>query len=193
MALVLNTKPKIAPKATSNAGNRAVSAASEYRDIALKLETLKTELTLARVELLDVVVGERDKKMKTGENGSSIKIPTLDGNKVQVIFQERFRGLDVANVPALQGAFGSEYSLLCESKTAVKLAKGATLLSIEKALGKQAFAKVLALLDVTETVVPRKGAFDNIARLYAEGEDEKAADLTMFVDATVSSPQVRAK
>ena len=160
------------------------------------MDALKARLAIARDELLDVVNSERDKMLRKGEPGTSIKIPTLDGNRVMVVYQERFRGLDAENVPALKGAFGTEYDLLCEVSTKIGLRKGATLKSLETTIGKAAFAKLQGLLDVSESVAPRKGAFDQIARLFAEGtkkSKEKAEDLTQFVDATVSSPQVRAK
>jgi hypothetical protein len=198
MALKLNlkksAKSNVLPVATS-AGNLAVQAASDYRAIALEADDVSARLKVSRETLMSVVGPERDKELAKGNADTSIKIPTLDGNRVMVVYQERFRGLDITNVAPLKNAFGSNYALFCEETQGLKLKTNSSVAGLEAVIGKAAMKKLLAsgLITQTEAVKPRKGAFESIARLYVGGETETAEDLTMFVDACNSQPQVRAK
>jgi hypothetical protein len=121
-----------------------------------------------------------------------VAIPTADGNKVSVIYQERYKAIGSDNIPVLKEAFGSDYSLFVEEVQTVALNKGVSLATLREACGPRANA-VLALFTVTEEVVPRMGAFGHIANLYKNKQTEVAEDLTAFVDACISSPQVRCK
>jgi hypothetical protein len=141
---------------------------------------------------MDIVGSIREDALRSGKV-ENVKIPTHDGNKVQVIYQERFRGLDAENVPALKSAFGADYAVVCNENEKVGLRRGTTLSDIESTIGKAASKKLLAVLDVVEQVAPAKGAFKAIASLFKKGEEEKAEDLMMFVEACASSPSVRAK
>jgi hypothetical protein len=198
MALALNLKGKktsaVLP-ATKAAGNRAVKVATEYRKIALEKEDAEARLKVARESLMVVVTPERDKELIAGNAEGKIVIPTTDGNRVMVVYQERFRGLDTSNVEPLKEAFGANYALFCEETEGLALKKGATMAGLEALIGKAAVKKMVAagLLTTKEDVRPRKGAFESIARLHIAGETEAAEDLTMFVDACNSQPQVRAK
>jgi hypothetical protein len=196
MALKLSLKAattKTTPKTTAPvASSEAMAAATEYRNIALEMDRVKAELAVAREALMDIVGDVREDALRSGvvEN---VKIPTSDGNKVQVIYQERFSGLDAENVPALKGAFGKDYKVLVNESAKVGLRRGTTMEDIESAIGKAAAKKLLAVLDVTEQVSPAKGAYKAIANLFKKGDDEKAEDLLMFTTACAARPSVRAK
>ena len=195
MALKLSLKAAKTPAtkgAAPVADSAAMDAASEYRALALEMDRLKAELAVKREVLMDVVGSIREDALRGG-TVENLKIPTHDGNKVQVIYQERFRGLDAENIPALKGAFGKDYTVLCDESSKVGLRRGTKMADIEAAIGKAASKKLLAVMDVTEQVAPAKGAFAAIANLFKKGDDGKAEDLMMFVDATASQPQVRAK
>jgi len=197
MALKLNLKPattrSTVTPATTAAGNLAVQAATEYRNSALEFDRIKAELAVKREALMSVVGPERDKELRSGNADTSIKIPTLDGNRVMVVYQERFRGLSPDNKQPLQDAFGKEYLLLVDESESVGFRKDVDLATIEATIGKAAATKLMALLDVKEAVTPKKGAFEAVARYFAKGEKDLGEDLLTFVEACISEPQVRAK
>lgn len=192
LSLKAATKSSPAKAAAPVASSEAMAAATEYRNIALEMDRVKAELAVARDALMEIVGDVREDALRKGvvEN---VKIPTSDGAKVQVIYQERFSGLDAENKPALQGAFGSDYAVLVNESAKLGLRSGTTMADIEAAIGKAAAKKLLACLDVTEQVAPAKGAYKAIANLFKKGEDEKAEDLLMFTTACAARPSVRAK
>jgi hypothetical protein len=195
MALKLKMKTAATKTAAVKAtgGGLGTAEATAYRALALEMDELKTKMAVARDELMEVVAPERERKMKAGEEVSSVKVPTDDGNRVLVVYTEKFKHLDAENVDALKEAFGEDYALMCEEHEAVTFAKGTSLSAIESAIGSAAFKKLSALLNVRESVTPRKGASKLASRFYRDGETEKGDDALMFLDATLYSPQVRAK
>ena len=191
MALALKIAPK-APPVSDLTNAEITRRATEYRNLALRVEELGAELKLARDSLLEVVNLERDKSLRAGKAESSVKIPTSDGNRVLVVYQERYKELSDENVEPLREAFGTEYALLVDATENVDLVKGTDVATLKTALGK-AFRLLEPLLTVKTTVSPKKGAFEAIARFFKTGRVELATDLTTFVDACISQPQVRAK
>lgn len=188
-----STRSAVTPGTGGAAGNLAIQAATEYRAAALDFDTAKANLATKREGLMIIVEPEREKSLRNGTADTSLDIPTTDGNRVKVVFQERFRGIDPSNKAALLTAFGSEYSGLVGETQTVTFRRGTDLSAIENALGKGAMKKLLALLVVKEAVSPKKGAYENVAKLFAKGETDMAEDLLMFANACASSPQVRAK
>lgn len=193
MALTLALKPKTTTPVAAVPQDEAVKAASVYRELALEADELEAKLKIARATLLGIVTERRDAQMAGGLNESTVKIPTLDGNRVLVVYVEKYRALSDENVGALKDAFGKEYSLFCEESVDVSLRKETSLEDIEKAVGPKAYLAIQPYLTITKGVAPRKGAFANIASLFKKGASEMAGDLTQFVDACITSPQVRAK
>jgi len=159
---------------------------------ALRVEELEAEMKIARDSLLEVVNVERDKALRSGKTESSVKIPTTDGNRVLVVYQERYKKLSDENVEPLKSAFGAEYPLLVDENEDVSLTKGTDVETLKKVLGEH-FALLNPLLEVKKSVSPKKGAFEAIASYFKRGKVETATDLTTFVDACISQPQVRAK
>lgn len=192
LSLKAATKSTPAKAAAPVASSEAMEAATEYRTVALEMDRVKAELAVARDALMDIVGGIREDALRGG-TVENVKIPTTDGAKVQVIYQERFSGLDAENAPALKGAFGKDYKVLVNESAKVGLRRGTTLEDIEAAIGKAAAKKLMAVLDVTEQVSPAKGAYAAIANLFKKGDDEKAEDLLMFTTACAARPSVRAK
>jgi len=195
MALKLKIK-KAAPAGSARPSLETLTTeAARYRELAMEVDALSAEMKVLKVTLLEGATGERDRLLETGEAASSIRVPTGDGNRVLVIFSERYKALDEENIEVLKEAFGSDYSLLAEETTKLTATKGTTLDEIEGIIGKAAAKKLAAAGVLTEatTVTPRKGAPDAIAKLYKAGEAEKAGDLTEFYSATVYAPSVRAK
>lgn len=194
-ALRLVTPPKAA-KATKQAENTdgyAVQLASEYRAAYLKAEDIKATVEVKRAALLDHVGGMRDEDLRNGKCDNTVKVSTLDGERVLVMYQEKYRALDEQNIEPLKAAFGNAYELYVEETISVGLQPGTTLNAIEQIIGTDALEALLPLLSVTCGVKPRKGAFGHIAALYRKGDIDTAEDLSSFVDATVAEPSVRAK
>lgn len=195
MALKLALKPKTVTTAALSpvAEDVAVKAASEYRELALESDEIEAKMKVARATLLDIVVPRRDASLLKGSAETTVKIPTKDGNRVLVLFVEKYKALSDENIDPLKESFGKDYSLFVEESETVALRKDVDLVELEKAVGAKAMALLAPYLTVTKGVTPRKGAFENIASLYKKGETELAQDLTTFVDATIYSPTVRAK
>lgn len=193
MALKLALKPKTTVAAQPVPQDEAVKAATEYRALALESDEIEAKMKVARAALLEIVTERRDTELKAGKCDTTVKIPTTDGNRVLVVYQERFKALSDENIDPLKESFGKDYSLFVEESETVSLRKDVALDDLEKAIGAKAYQALLPYLTVTKGVSPRKGAFENIAQLYKKGEKELAEDLTTFVDATISQPQVRAK
>lgn len=170
----------------------ATAAATAYREAHIAMDNAKTKLATAKEELMKVVTGIRDTTLRAGKV-ENVKVATKDGSNVMVVYSEAYRGLTAENVPALMEALGDDYPVLCDETAKVALAKGTGLEAIEAAIGKAAMKKLMPLLDVTEQVVPRKGAYKAAANLFLKGEGEKAEDLLTLVEACASSPSVRAK
>jgi hypothetical protein len=192
MALKLNIKPTGKNTSQTFGPDEARQAATSYRDLTARIEELDTEAKILRAQLLEVVSVHRRAALEKGLADNSVAVPTIDGNKVTVIYQERYKPIGDDNIPVLQEAFGSDYSLFVEEQQSIELNKGVNLTTLRAACGKQADA-VLALFTVTNEVAPRKGAFGHIANLYKNGQSEVAENLLSFVDACISSPQVRCK
>ena len=193
LALKLKAATTKTPASVTKPAAAASPEASRYRDLALRMDELKTEMEIARDELLTIVNAERETKIRAGEEVTSIKVPTDDGNRVLVVYTEKFKQLDTENVEGLKEAFGAEYALLVAETEAVGFRDGTTTEAIGKTIGKAAMAKLTGLLTVKESVSPRKGASKEAARLFRQGEKGMGEDLMIFLDATLYSPQVRAK
>jgi hypothetical protein len=194
MALKLNLKAAAARSASvTKPAHTATAEATKYRDLAIRMDELKAELEVARDELLGIVDAEKDAKVRAGEEVTSIKVPTDDGNRVLVVYTEKFKHLDIENVGELKAAFGADYTLVVEEHETLTFNAGVSIAAIEKAIGKPALTKLTALLSVKESVTPRKGAVKECSRLFREGETEKGEDLLTLLEATLYSPQVRAK
>lgn len=194
MALKLALKPKTVTTITAPvAEDIAVKAATEYRELALEKDEVEAKMGIARATLLDIVTPRRDAMLVAGKADTTVKIPTKDGNRVLVLFTEKYKALSDENIDPLKESFGNDYSLFVEETETVALRKDIDLAQLEAALGGKGMALLAPYLTVTKGVVPRKGAFENIAALYKKGETELAQDLTTFVDATIYSPTVRAK
>jgi hypothetical protein len=186
---------KLTVKATSKSTSaptpaEASEVATKFRRESMELETVEAKVKLLRANLLEIMEDYRNDRLRNGVAETSVSIPTTDGNKVMVVYPEKFKVLSDENIPALQEAFGSNYSLYVEEIEELNLLEGVSVSSIRAAAGKNADA-VMALFDVKRTVKPRKGAFNNIAELFKSGKHNVAEDLTTFVSATIGSPQVR--
>ena len=193
MALKLTIKPKTTTCLTPVTQDVAVKAASEFRSLYLEADDVDARLQIARGALLDIVTERRDTNLVKGVAEKTVKIPTADGNRVLVLYAEKYKVLSDENIEPLREAFGEKYALFCEETTTVSLKKDTTLSDIEKAIGPKAWGAMQALLTVSKGVSPRDGAFTNIASLYKDDKTEMAKDLTALVDACIYSPTVRAK
>lgn len=195
MALKLKVKKAAAAGSTRPSLETLTTEAARYRELALEIDSLSAEMKVLKSTLLEGATGERDRLLEGGEAASSVRVPTGDGNRVLVIFSERYKALGDENIEVLKEAFGSDYSLFAEETTKVAATAGTSLSEIEGIIGKAA-AKKLAdsgVLTETTTVAPRKGAPATIAKLYKTGEAETASDLTDFYSACVYAGSVRAK
>lgn len=191
MSLKLNVKPNSKankPKVFGPAGMDKL--AGVYRDLAREMDEIKARMEMAREEMLAGVDEHRQELLKSGIPEGTITLPTPDGGKVLVIYQERYKSLTSDNVPELQRAFGSNYRLFAEETEAVTLAKHATVEKLKQACG-DSYEKVAELLEITTGVQPRKGAWEHIAMAYRQGNVELAEDLSAFVAGCVTGPQVR--
>ena len=191
LSLILKTA-KTTPTKTTPTTTEAVDAATTYRDLVAELDVLRAQLEVARADLMIHADTMRADALASGD-ASNIKITTPDGGKVQVIYTERYSGLDVANLPLLADAFGDALDRYVDSTEEVKLRKGVSLADIEAAAGKAAAKRLAALLEVKRQVKPRKGAFAEAAALFRSGEVERARDLLTFAQACATRPTVRAK
>jgi hypothetical protein len=191
LSLILKTA-KTTPTTTTPTTTEAVDAAVTYRDLVAELDALRARLEVARADLMTHAEGMRTAALEAGD-ASNIKINTGDGGKVQIIYTERYSGLDVANLPLLKDAFGSSVDRYVDTSEEVKLRKGVSLADIEAAAGKAAAKRLSALLEVKRQVKPRKGAFAEAAALFRSGEVERARDLLTFAQACATRPTVRAK
>jgi hypothetical protein len=190
MALKLTTKSTVKNSSAATPPEEATKIATKFRSLALTLDSIEADLKITRADLLTVVNEYRDKRLTAGQADTSITIPTTDGNKVMVVYPEKYKSLPYENVSELKRAFGADYSLFVEEVEEISLKDEVSIDAIRKAAGKNADA-VMALFEVKNSVKPRKGAFLNIANMYKSGDAEKGRDLTDFVDATIGSPQVR--
>ncbi len=195
MALKLKIKTAAASGSTRPTLEALSTEATRYRELALEVDALSAEMKVLKASLLDGATGERDRLLEAGEAASSIKVPTDDGNRVLVVFSERYKALGDENIEVLKEAFGADYSLLAEETTKVTATAGTTLAEIEGIIGKAAAKKLATagVLTETTTVAPRKGAPASIAKMYKTGDAEKAGDMTEFYTACVYAPSVRAK
>lgn len=212
LSLILKTA-KTTPTTTTPTTTEAVDAAMTYRDLVAELDAVRARLEVARADLMTHADTMRAAALEAGD-ASNIKINTPDGGKVQVIYTERYSGLDVANLPLLADAFGSSVDRYVDSTEECKLKKGVTLADIEatsvsladieavcgKAAAKKlaplldaSAARLCALIEVKCQVKPRKGAFSEAAALFRSGEVERARDLLTFAQACATRPTVRAK
>lgn len=190
MALKLNTKTAVNKNGTSTTPVRATEVATSFRRVALESDALEARMKILRSELLEIVNEYRNNNLGKGLAETSVSIPTSDGNKVMVVYPEKYKALGIDNVPALKEAFGDKYDLYCEESREISLKDNVGLAEL-KAVAGDRFDALMALFEVKDSVKPRKGAFEQIAALHKDGRGETAADLTMFVDATIGSPQVR--
>ena len=190
MALKLNTKTASTKTTSTTTPVRASEVATTFRRVALESDALEARLKILRSELLEIVTEFRNGNLTKGIAESSVSIPTADGNKVLVVYPEKYKSLSIDNVPALKDAFGDKYDLFCEETREINLKENVGINELKAVVGDR-FDALMALFDVKDAVKPRKGAFENIAALHKDGRVETAADLTMFVDATIGSPTVR--
>ena len=189
MALKLNVKPAAKTQAATTPSEASIIA-TQFRQAAYDLETQEAKVKLLRAQLLEIMAEHRNDRLSKGVADTSVSIPTTDGNKVMVVYPEKYKGLSSDNVPALREAFGENYALFVEEQEDIALKEGLSLKALKDVCGDR-FDAVLALFEVKNTVRPRKGAFNNIAELFKKGDGAVAADLVTFVDATIGSPQVR--
>lgn len=168
-------------------------AAARYRDSAALFDEAEALKKIDRAALLELVVPRWKAQLDSGVPDGTVKIPTPDGARVLVIYVEKFKALDAANIPMLRDAFGEGYPLFCEETTTTELAKGTTLAEIVSAIGIEAAERLAPLLATTTTVAPRKGAIAHVAGLRKNGLDDEADDLFTLIEATINQPTVRAK
>ena len=190
MALKLNIKSASKNASTATPPEEASRLATQYRDLSKKLDTLEASAKLVRAELLTVVNEYRNERLARGQSDTSIPVQTTDGNKVLVIYPEKYKALGDDNIPALQEAYGDKYALYVEEVETITLREDVSLAQLKSVCGKN-FDAVMAFIDVKRTVKPRKGAFVHVADLYKDGKVAAAEDLLTFVDATIGSPSVR--
>lgn len=170
-----------------------IAKATEYREMALMADELKTKMGVAKIPLVERADAHRHEKLSDGESLKSVAIPTKDGARVLISYSEKYKGLGAENIPALQEAFGDRFGQLVEVRNGYTFDKPLPEARIRKAIGDKAWEKLESMLTHVHEVVPRKGAPDHIAELYAEGEDEMASDMETFYDACVYAPSVKPK
>lgn len=193
LALKLKTAPKTVAVKQAADLSAATEAATEYRNLAAKKDEIEAQMEVARESMMEVVSDVRLDLMRGGENVTSLDVPTSDGNRVKVVYQERWSLLSDENIPALKASFGNDYNVLVEEAEEISLRKGLEMVELEKALGKTAFAALQGFLEVKKGVKPAKGANGEIARLFARKKANRANDLLTFCEACAAKPQVRAK
>lgn len=190
MALKLNLKASSKVGTLANTTpEEATRIATQFRAAARELDDMEANVKLIRAELLRVVEEYRSERLRKGIGDSSINIPTDDGNKVMVVYPEKYKGLEVSNIAPLKESFGENYSLFVEEVEEVKVREGVTFEAIKKLCGDN--PAVAALFEVTHSVKPRKGSLAQVADLYGKGRTALAEDLLTFVDATIGTPTVR--
>lgn len=192
MALKLNVKAAN-KKSVERPEVSAIEQATRLRDLLLKLDSLKAEVETAREELLPIVSAKRLERVRKGEEVTSINAPTLDGSRVMVVYAEKFKTLDVDNIPALQSAFGEKYPLLVDEVETISFREGVKFDGLKAAIGEDAMARLQGFLEVKRGVCPKKGVFKETARLFGEGDIARGEDALDFLEATLYSPTVRAK
>lgn len=192
--MALNLKVKAPKKATpSRPESAAVQQAARLRELLMEFETIKSQVEVARDELLAIVNEEWNTKIRKGEDVTSVNAPTGDGNRILVVYNERFKTLDRENIEALRASFGEHYPVLVEEVQDITFREGVNMTAIETVIGHEAVSKLRGLIDVKEGVSPKKGVFKETARLFREGKADVGEDALTFLSATVYSPQVRAK
>jgi hypothetical protein len=201
MALKRKGKKTTATKTHIGSFEDAMAEASAYRTVALEMDELKARVTLAKAPLLDKAEEFREAELRLGKPVKSLKVPTgvlakdewvADGNQVMVLFTERYKD-SPHEEGDLREAFGDKFDLFVESVESVKSRSGITAKAIQQAIGEEAWAKLLPLIEVSTGLRPRKGAAEQVARMFAHGEAEMAEDLMCFVGDSSQAPSVRVK
>jgi len=151
-------------------------------------------LKLARAAMLELAVPERNDLLRQGQAVPSIRIHGstrgAEEPSVLVVWRPNYRPSDT--VTETRARFGDRYSELCEEHDVLAMAKGATLEQLAEVVGDDAAMALIdaGLLTLTTLVSPRKGAPDQVAKLYAK-RDPLASALHDFVDNHMPAPQVR--
>lgn len=192
MSLKLNIK-SAAKKSVNRPESAAATQATRLRELMLKMDSLKAEIDEAKEDLLTVVNTERESRVRKGEEVMSINAPTLDGNRVMVVYAEKFKTLDEDNTLPLRAAFGDKFNLVVDEIEALNFREGVKLAGLEAAIGKEALDKLQGFLEVKKGVSPKKGVFKEVSRMFREGDVQRGEDLLVFLDATTYAPTVRAK
>ena len=190
MALKLNIKAASKNSGAATPPDEASKLASRYRELSKQLDSIEADAKLVRAELLSVVNEFRNERLTRGQADTSIPVYTTDGNKVLVVYPEKYKSLSDDNIPALKEAYGENYPLFVEEVESIALRDDVSLTQLKGVCGKN-FDAVMALIDVKHSVKPRKGAFTQVAELYKSGKAAAAEDLLTFIDATIGSPTVR--
>jgi hypothetical protein len=164
-------------------GKEAREEAAVVYEIGNQIKELQGQLAVAKTPLIERVQSYREKQMGKGKPIKTVKVSTGDDHEVQVQFTERYTPLDRTVIPTLQSAFGSDYSHFAEETETIKFKRGTTEDAIKATIGEKAYKKLAALLDVSKGVKPRKDMHLQIAKLFSEGEEDKAEGLLEFVDA----------
>ena len=190
--LKLKLKSPNSDKKVNRPESGAVEQATKLRKLLLEMDSMKAQVEEARECLLEVVNEERMIKVRSGVEVTSINAPTSDGNRLMVVYAEKFKMLDRDNVQPLKDAFGDMYSALIEEVQEVSFKDNVNLNGIEAAIGSEAMTRLRGLLEVKEGVLPKKGILKEVAKMYRDG-DGRADDVSALLDAVAYSPTVRAK
>lgn len=192
MLVLTGTGPRSRPATLPEGApaNLALEAVTEYvaADAAYCEGTRR--LAQAREHLFYILNSEWERSVQEGSPLTTFNLPTVRGELIKVVFQERFRSLGVSDRAALIAAFGEEYSNLIEEVEELQFAPGVTLSDLETAIGKSAVSRLKPLLTAKERLRPRKGLIARLAEALSQG-GKFADDLFDLVRATIAAPQIR--
>jgi len=175
-------------------GNLAVKYATEFVDAEDEFRAAKARFEAAQGNLRAVVSREREASIRKGwPIDNRLEIPTVKGDTVLVIFQDRFRSLPKHETKALLEAFRHHYDDLVYADNRIKFRTGTTYEEVVDRIGQVAAAKLEDILLERDSLLVASNAAEQAQILFAEGETEIAEDLLELIRLTASQPQIRKK
>jgi hypothetical protein len=182
------TRPATLPEGAP--ANLAIDAATEYLDAEAAYWAASARLRKAQDHFFFILQEEFERSLE-GEPLTSVDVPTVRGEVLKVVFQERYRSLPPTDRQALVNAFGSEYGNLVEDVEEVRLKPGTTRTELETLLGKSVFARLAPHVTLKEQLRPRKHLVATLQAAFSQGGGQFARDLLELIRSTMSTPQIR--
>ena len=191
--------PLIKPAAKSSKKTEKIplsgyeAAASRFRELDAKIDSLSAEQKAVRAEIVDAARSARRDAECAGQFARSVEIATDDDDKpVTVTFGDSYSTVALENEAALRGALGANFDVVFTRTVTVKMRSRTTLGTLREALGDryEAFA---ALVAVEEALAVQPSTMETRARLRPTLTADQNTVLDGVLDQVQYSPKVSAK